>query len=329
MQLTLKTRFSNWVFRPKGPEAGPVILTQRRVFILPTRYGITFAFLLLLLLTGSINYNLSLGFVLTFLLGTMGIVSILHTFRNLAGLSIRPGKTESIFAGQTASFIICLENPGTVDRHSIALLPANLTTLTGSSTAPPNYYDVLAEKITLTKITLPAPKRGLLTPGRVTLFTTFPLGLFRAWSYVELDMRCIVYPKPDSAETPPPTPQPSPGDGIEYGIGTDDFTGLRPYHVGDSPRHIAWKVLARGHGLQIKQFSGRAQAELWLDWSDPEMTAYNLGTEEKLSRLTRWVLDAHASGLSYGLRLPGKKIEPASGELHRKKCLEALALFVE
>ena len=59
------------------------------------------------------------------------------------------------------------------------------------------------------------------------------------------------------------------------------------------------------------------------------MTAFELGTEEKLSRLTRWVLDAHASGLSYGLRLPGKKIEPANGDAHRQKCLEALALFVE
>jgi len=322
MQLTLRTYLSNWLFRPKGPEAGPIILTQRRVFILPTRYGIIFGFLLLLMLTGSINYSLSLGYVLTFLLGTMGIISILHTFRNIAGLSIRPGKSNPVFSGQNACFTICLENMSKVNRHSIALQ------LTNNPVSLPRYYDVQTKEITFAKIILPTPRRGLLAPGKVTLFTTFPLGIFRAWSYVELDMHCIVYPNPRSIDTTPPTPSlQSTGSGIEYGIGTDDFIGLRPYHTGDSRRDIAWKVLAREQGLQVKQFSGSAQTELWLDWEDPLITKYEMKTERMLSQLTRWVLDAEVRGLSYGLRLPGKTIMPASGDLHQHKCLESLALF--
>ena len=322
MQLTLRTYLSNWLFRPKGPEAGPIILTQRRVFILPTRYGIIFGFLLLLMLTGSINYSLSLGYVLTFLLGTMGIISILHTFRNIAGLSIRPGKSNPVFSGQNACFTICLENMSKVNRHSIALQ------LTNNPVSLPRYYDVQTKEITFAKIILPTPRRGLLAPGKVTLFTTFPLGIFRAWSYVELDMHCIVYPNPRSIDTTPPTPSlQSTESGIEYGIGTDDFIGLRPYHTGDSRRDIAWKVLAREQGLQVKQFSGSAQTELWLDWEDPLITKYEMKTERMLSQLTRWVLDAEVRGLSYGLRLPGKTIMPASGDLHQHKCLETLALF--
>jgi len=326
MQLSLRTYLSNWLFRPKGPEPGPIILTQRRVFILPTRYGIIFGFLLLLMLIGSINYNLSLGYVLTFLLGSMGIISILHTFRNIAGLSIRPGKSNPVFSGQNACFTICLENFSKINRHSIALQITNNLALL------PEYYDVPAKEITFAKIILPTPKRGLLAPGKLTLFTTFPLGIFRAWSYIELDMHCIVYPKPRSTDTPPPTPllQSTKNGieyGIEYGIGTEDFVGLRPYHTGDSPRDIAWKVLAREQGLQVKKFSGHAQTELWLDWKDPLITKYEMKTELMLSQLTRWVLDAEIRGLNYGLRLPEKTIMPAGGNLHQQKCLETLALF--
>jgi len=323
MPATLKTHFSNWLFRPKGAEAGPVVLTQRRVFILPTRAGMAFAMLLLLMLVGSLNYNLSLGYVLTFLLGGMGVVSILHTFRNLAGLSVRPGKTEPVFAGQTARFSVCLENNSATHRYSIVISPST-NAKRPDQDADACYTDAPAGKTSVASLALPAPKRGLLKPGRMTLETVFPLGLFRAWSYVELDTHCLVYPKPDAADAPPPTFKPSPGEGIEHGLGTDDFAGLRPYHSGDSPRHIAWKILARGSDtLLTKQFSGRAAAELWLDWNDIE----NIGTEARLSRLTRWVLDCDAGGLSYGLRLPGKNIPPANGAEHRQQCLETLALF--
>ena len=116
----------------------------------------------------------------------------------------------------------------------------------------------------------------------------------------------------------------SAGEGGEHGRGQEDFAGLRQYHRGDSPRHIAWKVAARDQGLLTKQFAGRADAELWLDW---DLLPSGLGVEERLSQLARWVLDAHAAGLSFGLRLPGKTVPMATGEIQREHCLEALALF--
>lgn len=314
MIRAIKNFLINWIFRPRGPEPGPVMLTQRRVFILPTRQGIMYGFMLLMMLTGSINYNLSLGYVLTFLLGTMGIVCILHTFRNLAHLKLRPGKVSPVFAGETASFTICLENDAEVPRYSVGLARGK---------QDPVFSDLPAHKTVVASLPVPAEKRGLLTPGKLSPFTRFPLGLFHAWSNVELDMRCLVYPRPDSARIPPPALKTSPGEGIEYGLGNDDFLGLRPYHLGDSPRHIAWKAAARGQGLLTKQFSGRAEAELWLDWDELS----GMETEARLSRLTRWVLDAHSAGSRYGLRLPGKSIPPGLSEEHRQQCLEALALF--
>ncbi len=323
MQLSLRTYLLNFLIRHKGPEIGPITLTQRRIFILPTRYGVIFCFLLLLILIGSINYNLSLGYVLTFLLGTMGIISIFHTFRNIAGLSIHLGKCEPVFAGQKAIFTICIENLSKISRYSISIQKKiNLTPL-------PEYFDVPAKEITCTKIMLPTARRGILTPGKLIIFSTFPLGIFRAWSYIEPDIQCIVYPKPSSIDSlPPPTPLLQSTDtGIEYGLGNEDFAGFRSYRTGDSPRDIVWKILAREQGLQVKQLSGHAYSELWLDWEDPLITRYKMKTEPMLSQLTRWILDAEASGLNYGLRLPDKSIIPSCGNLHQRKCLEALALF--
>jgi uncharacterized protein (DUF58 family) len=171
---------------------------------------------------------------------------------------------------------------------------------------------------------VPASRRGVLRPGRLTLFTRFPLGLYYAWAYVDLDLRCIVYPRPASSGLPMPSATSSAGAGTERGHGQEDFSGMRQYHRGDSPRHIAWKVAARDQGLLTKQFTGRAETELWLDWAQlpPQM-----GVEERLSHLARWVLDAHAAGLNYGLRLPGTSVELAAGAAQRERCLEALALF--
>src|SRR5687768_5226961 len=112
---------NTWLFQLRGPERGEVVLVQRRIFILPARPGVAFAFVLLLMLVGSINYSLSLGFVLTFLLGSVGFTAMLHTFRNLAGLRIKAGRTAPVFAGETARFAVCLHNPTKSRRYSIVL----------------------------------------------------------------------------------------------------------------------------------------------------------------------------------------------------------------
>ena len=159
----------------------------------------------------------------------------------------------------------------------------------------------------------------------------FPVGLFRAWSYVEPDTRCLVYPRPETGALPPPAPSAQAGGARAHAQGSDDFSGLRTYQPADSPRHVAWKTVARsdtGHArrdaMLTKQFAGDAVAELWLDLGDLPPA---LSLEQRLSRLAGWVLAAERAGALYGLRLPGTEIEPARGETHRAACLEALALY--
>lgn len=310
----LKGRILDWIFQWRGPERGTIVLVQRRVFILPTRQGLLFAGVILLMLLGSVNYDLSLGFILSFLLGATGIQSMLHTFRNLANLRISADRSSPVFAGEQAQFHIRITNTAAMPRYSIGVTRDRISA---------DYVDVPADGETTATVPVPALRRGWLRPGRMTLFTFFPVGLFRAWSYADLDMTCLVYPAPASPGLPLPQPRAGNDKGGTQGQGQDEFSGLRPYRPGDSPRHLAWKAIARSDVLMTKQFSGRVAAELWLAWDalPPGMDA-----EKKLEHLARWVIDADASGHAYGLRLPGTVIPIDSGAAHRTDCLRALAL---
>lgn len=300
--------------RRARPESGAIFLAQRRVYILPTRQGITFGMALLLMLIGSINYGMSLGYVLTFLLAGMGLVSLVHTYRNLAHLYISAGRVEPVFAGESALFPIHLDNRHDYERVAILLSAWEATAR----------CDVKRRATTVATLGIPAARRGKLPLPRVTIETRYPVGLFRAWSYVQPDVEGLVYPRPDDAPLPAAQLIPDAGAALSAGIGTDDFAGLRPYQPTDSPRHVAWKSVARGNEVLTKVFAGRGAEELWLDYGD---LLDGLDVEQRLSRLAGWVLHAEREGYAYGLLLPGKTIKPAHGPAHRDECLKALALY--
>ena len=312
MLATLKQRFRTWLFRP-GIEGGTIVLTQRRIFILPTRQGLALAFVLALMLLGDINYNLSLGYVLTFLLAMMAVMSMLHAFRNLAHLEIRAGHADAVFSGGTAKFLLHFHNRSKLARDQLCLRND-----AGSMIS----FDVPAQHDSEVAFPVPATQRGWLPLGNLTLHTEFPLGLFYAWSYLHFDTRCLVYPKP-LAEAPLPPGDAPDGAGKRSVAGDDDFSGLRKYVTGDALPRIAWKAFAREQGLQVKQFSAQVGEELWLDIAGTP----DRNDEDKLARMTRWVLDAEAQGLRYGLRLPDGELPPGNGAAQRDECLRRIALF--
>lgn len=301
------------LLRGRGSEAGPVVLTRRRIYILPTRHGLLFGVLLVTMLIGSINYNLSLGYMLTFLLGGIAVTGIFHTYKNLQGIKIADGGASPSFAGDAAVFHLEFTAPG-----------ARLAINARLKNSEPVLFDLKDTDSTRVSVSVPARQRGLLRPGRFTLFTVFPLGLFRAWSYVQFEHAAIVYP------TPADTPFEFNTAGVN-GVasrsntrdGSDDFAGLRTWNPGDSPKQIAWKVAARSDELVTKRFSSAEGGTVILDWDQFS----NMDVESRLSLLTRWVLDAEQLNLRYGLRIPGITIKPDNGSLHRHRCLEALALF--
>lgn len=304
------------LLRPASPKTpgGTTVLAQRDIYILPTKHGVMFGIVLLAMLLGAMNYNNNLGFLLTFLLGSLSIVSILHAYRNLAGLEILGTHTASVFVGQEALFRLELKNAGKRSRYALKFSLADTHQET---------VDISADTTQSVNLRRPTTHRGRLELGRVTLESRFPLGLFRAWTYLKPTTTCIVYPK---AASPQPLPAGS-GRGGERTAdefrGVDDFQGFRDYHPGDSPRHIYWKALAREQGLRVKQFAATQAEVLWLDWEHTQ----GGHIEARLSQLCRWVLDASRLGQAYGLRLPTRTLPPALGDEHLRQTLTALALF--
>jgi uncharacterized protein (DUF58 family) len=314
--LDRNPRLANWLYGFTPPEQGTVVLVHRRVYIVPTQLGWLFALTLAILLVGSINYSLSLGFALTFLLAGMGLAGMVHTARNLARLAVTVGRAEPIFASETAQFRLYLDARASFDRPSVLVRHVR--------SRSQMVVDVAALGLAEVVLGVPAEARGWLPLGRVMLETRFPLGIFRAWSYVEPDARCLVYPRPERSKLPMPSAESARGALRSPVPGNDDYSGLRAYQLSDSPRHVAWKAVARNEDMLTKQFTGEAAAELWLDWG---LLAPNMNVEQRLSRLAGWVLEAERAGVSYGLRLPGVELAPGRGEAQRGACLQALALY--
>jgi len=181
-----------------------------------------------------------------------------HTARNLARAAVSAGRAEAVFAGEAAQFRLSLDGRAAFDR------PAILARHVASGAQL--VVDVPAGALAEIVLAVPAARRGWMPLGRVMLETRFPLGLFRAWSYVEPDARCLVYPRPERSPLPPFSGESARGAQRSPTPGNDDFAGLRGYQRSDSPRHVAWKQVARSDDMLTKQFTGETAAELWLDW---------------------------------------------------------------
>lgn len=300
--------------RRHGLDASPCTLRARRIYILPTGLGLAYGLMLLAMLAGAMNYANNLALGLALLLGSLGLTAMHHCHRNLHGLVVRAAGADPVFAGQTARFRIILENTASTPR-------AELVVENEHHTSTP--LQLPAGSSVETQLQIPAIHRGRLPLDQFRISTFHPLGLFRAWVYLQMDSHCIVYPR-QAADNDllPITPMPASGE--RHGIpGEEEFAGLRPYQPGDSPRRIDWKAYAREQGLQVKQHAGaQTQPEL-LDFD----ALTGMDTEARLSQLCRWVEDANSQDRRYALKLPGVNIAIGSGAAHRQRCLTALALF--
>jgi uncharacterized protein (DUF58 family) len=310
-----------WRARATARDAGSVFLSQRRVYILPTRAGLGFAALLLVLLVGSVNYSLGLGFGLTFVAGACAVIDMVQTTRNLAGLVLSPGRAPAVFAGEDAPFELRVDNPTRLARYAVWIDFEHVA-------EPRQAVDVADGASTALVLRASTQARGWMRAPRVRLSTQFPLGLFRAWSWWQPDSRALVYPFPE--QDAPPLPmlgRPSP-DGAGS-TGSDDFAGVRAYQPGDPLRHLAWRQIARldpalGGPLVTKHFEGGTVDDLELDF---DALPPHLDVELRLARMTRWVLEAEQRALPYAFRLGRIRYDTGLGTAHEAACLRALALY--
>lgn len=304
------------------PDTSGIVLTRRRVFILPTRHGMAFAGMLVVMLISALNYSNSLGYMLTFLLGSLGMVSILHTYRNIEGIAVRGGVQGAVFAGEDAHFRLGFNNHEGPARYGICVSYSGGTG-DGKWTRTVPCPLVPARGVQWVELPVKARQRGEVKLGRLTVATRYPFGLFRAWSLVSLDLRCLVFPYPSGSRELPASGGEAAREGSRRGRGRGDFSGFRDYLPGDSPRRIFWKAVARGQGIPVKLFTGTQAASLTLSWHDIHCP----DPETRLSQLCQWVLEADRQGLKYALHLPGTEIPAHHGEHHKLACLSALARF--
>ncbi|MEL7310919.1 MAG: DUF58 domain-containing protein [Pseudomonadota bacterium] len=305
------SRLSRWVKRRQGDDQLPLTLRSKRIYILPTSVGVTFGIVCLAMLLGSMNYNNSMGFALTFLLVAIGLVAMHRCHQNLSGLKVVSASANPVFAGETAEIQVRLENDGRSERLDIEAY-------VGAAFSEAS--DVPAAGTAKVTIPLSTERRGFAIVERVGLRTQFPMNLLNTWTWMYLSTRCVVWPRPAvDAPARPDTPSPSGNKGGSRG--DDDLVGLRDYQDGDSPRLIAWKTLARSDQLKSRQMSGGGTSTTWLefDFTPPGDLEY------RLSVLARWIIDAERADENFGLRLPDQEIPPNHGLQHRDRCLDALA----
>jgi len=299
-------------FAGEAVSDAPILLTHQRIFILPNRWGIGFGVLILVLLLIAFVYGNNLVYLLAFLLTGVFVVSILHSFKSLAGLVLQKGQSKPVFAGEEACLTLHVSNPGTSARHGIEFYLEK-----------PLAIDLPGQSKNTVQLHTKTYRRGWHKAGKITVASSYPLGLFRAWSPLRFDFKVLVYPKPASTDSPFPDNTATNGDQGGGRKGFEEFYGVREYQAGDAIKHIHWKALAKRQGVFSKQYSSENADELWLDFAQTQ----GYGIEERLSQLCRWVVSAEQAGLRYGLRLPGKILPPAIGQQHYRECLEMLALF--
>ncbi len=299
-------------------------LRRQKLYVLPTRYGLLFAVMILVMLIGGINYNNSMAYVLTFILSSVLLVGILHTHRNLSGLILTARRPEAVFAGQTAQFPILVDNRGFHLRCSIQLQHAQDDQPWFATSDPDQIVDIPADSLHGIKLRRQLPQRGQADYGRLRISTTFPLGLFRVWTMYTPDQASLVYPRPQGHL---PLPESTGDEQLNRSgqhKGTDDFFGFRNYRPGDPAHSIAWKHYARERGLLVMRFTGHGSRRLVLNL---EQAGQPAALEQALSQLCQWIIQAEQQGLVYGLQLGTLHLPPDNGEHHQHQCLEALACY--
>jgi len=314
LKENLRRRMGAWARRRQGDDRLPIVISARRVYILPTRAGLAFAALLLVMLLAGLNYANSVALLITFLLAGFGMIAMHLTHRNLTGVALRTVAGVDAFVGEHGRLLVTLENSADTARLALECEVA------GGARAS---VDVPASGTARADLGLSLVRRGRLGIDRITLSTRFPFGLFRAWTYVHIKTGLLAWPVPRGRRETPPEAASGGNAPSVHRVGDEEWAGLREFRSGDSPRQVAWGAYARGRGLLVKTYQSPVAHHRLFDLA----AVPGADLEQRLEQLSAWIVAAHARGERYGLRLAEQVLPPDGGNEHRARCLNGLALF--
>lgn len=304
-----------WVSRriPRADECRP---GRRNIFVLPTREGLMFTGILIISLLTGINYQNSLIYLFTFILGALFYGTIFQTYRNLEGLHLSLVRAGEGVAGSHLAMAIRITEDHERPRPALRLV---------IGTEAPVRVSLNANQGQVVQLPVSARSRGPLTLPAIRLETDFPFGLIRAWTWFRPASPGLATPQPLS---PPPfeavaAAASEQGETVLRAARGESDIRLRPYRLGDSLKRISWKRFARSGHLVVMDWDTPPADPHWLDWEQFPGT----DTELRLSYLAWHVDRLSGEGRTFGLRLPGEAIEPDSGDAHGRECLNRLGTF--
>jgi uncharacterized protein (DUF58 family) len=315
MDTTLPSRLRNWALRRQGKDLLPLLLTPRRVYILPTPAGWTFAMLIAVVFIAGMNYGNGLALLFSFWLAGFAFVAMVQTQRTLAGTRLQAASAEPVFAGEQA--------PWRIEASSRTAL-GNLRVDTQGGIELVQQVPAGEGNEGALQFTLRTQRRGRMRLPVLRITSTAPFGLFRTWTWLDIDVQMLVFPRPAGQLPVPQAPGHDHGS-TQVEHGQDELAWLRDFREGDSPRQIAWKAYARGAPLLVREYRGASARRREFSFE----ALAGLDTEARLSQLARWIIDAAARGESWVLRLPGAEPMEGSGTEHLARCLRRLALHGE
>jgi uncharacterized protein (DUF58 family) len=312
-----RRRAATWARRRQGDDRLPVTLHTRRIYILPTRAGFAFAALLLTMLLAGLNYANSIALLFTFLLAGFALIAMHLCHRNLAGTVVRGVAAVDAFVGEHGRLLVTLENPADSPRIG---LEARIDQ--ADPQASPAMVSLPRDGSARAEVAVPLARRGRLPVERIKLSTSFPFGLFRAWTWLHLPLSLIAWPVPRGRREPPAETASGGSAQSLHRAGDEEWAGLREFRDGDSPRQVAWAAYARGRGLLVKTYESPAAHHRYFD-----LASVPGELEARLEQLAAWIVAAHARGERYGLKLGDAQVPPDGGNEHRERCLDGLALY--
>ncbi|MFO7325834.1 MAG: DUF58 domain-containing protein [Pseudomonadota bacterium] len=316
LAATLRERVKQWALRRQGRDVLPLRLKSRRIYILPTSAGWTFALLLVVMFLAGMNYGNGLALLFTFWLAGFALVAMVQTQRMLSGVIVHEARAEPAHAGGQVRLTLVV-SPGRCAPEDL-LLGDRGEAVCGLPAGPADASPARA----LLLLDLPAPHRGRWRAPALRLASQAPFGLFETWTWLAPEVTTLVYPAP-AGSRPVPERLGNEAGQVRHSQGLDELAWLRDFREGDSPRQVAWKAYARGLPLLVREYQGESAHHHEFDFD----ALAGLDVESRLSQLTRWILDAAARGEGWVLRLPGRPALAGRGAGHRERCLAQLALY--
>lgn len=289
------------------------------VYIIPTKRGFLFVTVAIILILTGFTYNNNSVLIYGFILSSIWLMSKYYTHFNLSKLKIQSCRIKDGFAQSTLAIHGKYKNESSLTKSYLVVELLENKTFVIDDISPyeqSKFQDFIFMS-----------QRGLYHMPRLKLFTTFPLGLFRSWSYHPIAFSFYVYPFAKGLPLPPKAFASAEDEdeleSISQTSGVDDFSHHKEYQYGEPLNRIDWKKFSKNKTRQVKTYESPKSTTYSFAWDK----CSQLKSEDKLSQLTLWIQLAYEQSARWELILPSKVFPVSKGEKHFRDCLEYLSLY--